>query len=100
MDNRITDVRKGITYHQDLCTEKQSLLLTDPTCQIELTDADLEAIYGGQGGNGSGGANGSPQGYLGSLPFQSSLLQSSPLRSSLLQPSPAQSSPLQNLLGM
>ena len=38
-----------ITHHQDLSTEKQALLPIDSACEIELTDTDLETIYGGLG---------------------------------------------------
>ncbi len=36
----------NIIRDQNLSTEEQAL-----PCEIELTDADLEAIYGGQGDN-------------------------------------------------
>src|SRR6266704_1013152 len=40
---------KYITHRQDLCAEQQALLSTNSTREIELTDTDLEAIYGGAG---------------------------------------------------
>jgi len=40
---------KYVTHRQDLCAERQALLPTDPTREIELTETDLEVIYGGAG---------------------------------------------------
>ena len=47
MDNHITHVSKNVAYSQ-LSAEKQALLLANSPCDIELTDADLQAICGGR----------------------------------------------------
>ena len=77
---------KHMAHHQDLCTEKQVLPPADPICEIELTDADLEAIYGGNqiyappllNSVGLGGSNGSGNGGAG-LGSQQNGLQKSGL---------------------
>lgn len=51
MDNHITHVRKNTAYSQ-LSAEKQTHLSANSPCQIELTDADLESVYGGRGNVG------------------------------------------------
>lgn len=66
MDNHITHVRKNTAYSQ-LSAEKQTLLSANSPCQIELTDADLESIYGGRG-------NGSILGELGNVGLLGALL--------------------------
>ncbi len=83
---------KRITHHQDLYTEKQALLPADPTCEIELTDADLEAIYGGSqiytqpylNSVGLGGSNGSGNGGAG-LGSQQNGLQKNGLQISAVE---------------
>lgn len=50
MSINIVRARKDTAYRQKLSTEKQALLLPNSTREIELTDTDLEAIYGGSGG--------------------------------------------------
>jgi mersacidin/lichenicidin family type 2 lantibiotic len=44
----IVHVRKGTAHRQNVSTEKQAPLHANPACEIELTDADLDTIYGGQ----------------------------------------------------
>lgn len=50
MSINIVRARKDTAYRQKLSTEKQALLPPNSTREIELTDTDLEAIYGGLGG--------------------------------------------------
>jgi hypothetical protein len=50
MDNHIAHVRKDIAYSQ-LSAEKQTLLPASLPCEMELTDADLEAVYGSRADN-------------------------------------------------
>ena len=57
MDMNIVHVRKDTAHHH---IEKQALLLTDPACEVELTDADLETIYGGLDVPGLSGLPGVP----------------------------------------
>ncbi len=51
MENHITHVRKNTAYSQ-LSAEKQPLLSANSPCLTELTDADLESVYGGRGNVG------------------------------------------------
>ena|SRR2546421_2644512 len=77
---------RHMTHHQDLCAEKQALLPADPICEIELTDADLETIYGGSeiyaqpflNSVGLGGSNSSDKGGAG-LGSQKNALQKAAL---------------------
>jgi mersacidin/lichenicidin family type 2 lantibiotic len=72
---------KEKSYRHSLPTEEQTMLCSTPTGNIELTDAELETIYGGDGGllgSLTGGAN--PLGgvlnglNLGGLPVVGGLL--------------------------
>ncbi len=68
MDNPIVHGRKDIAYHQNLYAQGQALLPANPAGEIELTDADLEAIYGGQSGSEGGHpVSGQPTGNLNRL---------------------------------
>jgi hypothetical protein len=67
MNINIVRARKGIADRQKLSTEKQALLPPSLTREIELTDTDLEAVYGGGGG------------LLGGLPIVGGLTKSLPL---------------------
>jgi mersacidin/lichenicidin family type 2 lantibiotic len=49
MDNHLTHVRKNIAYCQSVSAEEQAFLPANPSCGIELTDADLESVYGSRG---------------------------------------------------
>src|SRR5689334_11235615 len=49
----IVPTRKNAAYCQSLTAGTQTLLPTKLIVEVELTDADLEGIYGGNG-NGSG----------------------------------------------
>ncbi len=82
MNNHIAHVKKDIWYHQDLCTGKQALLPANSPYEIELTDADLEAIHGGadRGTDGDKSPLGDLRELLHRLP-----LQQLPVRSSLLE---------------
>lgn len=51
MDNQITHISKNVAYSQ-LSAEKQTLLLANSSCDIELTDADLQAVCGGRDNTG------------------------------------------------
>jgi hypothetical protein len=78
---------KHMIHHQDIYTKKQALLSADPHGEIELTDADLEAIYGGSeiyaqpllNSVGLGGSKGSGNGDAG-LGSQKNALQQSALQ--------------------
>jgi len=50
MQTKILHAWEEIAYQQSLSLEEQSLLPVDLADEIELTDADLEAVYGGLGG--------------------------------------------------
>ena len=52
MNMNIVRAKKDTTDRQNVSTEKQALLSENAPLEIELTDADLEAIYGGDGGGG------------------------------------------------
>ena len=43
---------KDDTYRQNLSAEQLSQLPDNPAGELELTDADLESIYGGDDGQG------------------------------------------------
>ena len=45
---------KDEAYRQSLSAEEQALLPANPVGEIELTDADLEAVYGAWGGISQG----------------------------------------------
>jgi hypothetical protein len=47
MNMNIVHVGKGITDCQNDSVGKQALPFANPPCEMELTDADLEGIYGG-----------------------------------------------------
>lgn len=49
MNMNIVRTRKDTTDRQNVSTEKQALLSENPPCEIELTDADLESVYGSDG---------------------------------------------------
>jgi len=42
-------------YRQSLSVEEQAMLPTNPAGEIELADAELEAIFGADGGYNAGG---------------------------------------------
>lgn len=46
---------KDESYRQSLNEEQLDMLPISPVGELELTDADLETIYGGGGRHGSGG---------------------------------------------
>ncbi len=46
---------KDETYRQSLSTEEQAMLPASPAGEIELTEAQLEAAFGGWGGYGGDG---------------------------------------------
>jgi hypothetical protein len=66
MENHITHVRKNTAYSQ-LSAGKQHLLSTNSPYTTELTDADLESVYGGRGGNVGILADLGNMGIIGSL---------------------------------
>ncbi|HEY4036915.1 MAG TPA: mersacidin/lichenicidin family type 2 lantibiotic [Ktedonobacteraceae bacterium] len=47
--NKIVRAWKDETYRQSLSAEEQAMLLANPAGEIELTDAELEAISGASG---------------------------------------------------
>jgi len=48
---------KDESYHQSLSVEQQSMLPTNPAGEIDLTDAELEAVYGARRHGYSGPTN-------------------------------------------
>jgi len=67
MSINIVRAGKDRTHRQKVSTEKQAPLPADLACEIELTDADLETIYGGQGLGGLTGGIGDLVGGAGDL---------------------------------
>ncbi len=52
----VTRAWKDESYRESLSAEERSLLPVNPAGEIELSDAELEAIYGGWNGQGGGPA--------------------------------------------
>ena len=50
--NHIVQAWKDAAYRQSLSAEEQAMLLANPAGEIELTDAQLEAVFGADGGEG------------------------------------------------
>jgi mersacidin/lichenicidin family type 2 lantibiotic len=48
----VTRAWKDESYRESLSAEERSLLPENPAGEIELSEAELEAVYGGTGGQG------------------------------------------------
>jgi mersacidin/lichenicidin family type 2 lantibiotic len=51
----VTRAWKDEAYRESLSAKERSLLPANPAGEIELSEAELEAIYGGWGQQGGGG---------------------------------------------